>query len=241
MKLAICDDDVQDLGAVVKLMTEYCQLHPDVSYDTYSNSTELLHNLKEHNYQALLLDILMPGVNGIEIASEIRQSNKEIKLVFLSSSPEYAVDSYTVDAFYYLLKPVVADKLYPVLDKLREQFTQPAELLHIKTAQQVFAIPFNKIVSVEITCKTLHFYLTDGTEYAIAAPLSDYESLLLQRPEFAKTHRSYLVNLQHMRILNPTEFIADTDQHIPIARRSYKAIREQYVAYLFDSAGEDLP
>ena len=145
MRIAICDDTIQDLHTLSALLDAYCISHPFVTYDCYSSATELLCSMPEHDYQVLLLDILMPGLNGIELASEIRQQNKNIKIVFLSSSPEYAVDSYAVNAFYYLLKPLSADKLYPILNRLLDDFAKPAEVLNIKTPQHIFSIPFSKI------------------------------------------------------------------------------------------------
>lgn len=241
IKIAICEDNIYDLTIVTDLLDEYHISHSSISYDTYSNATELLYNLPKHNYQVFLLDILMPGLNGLELASEIRQYNENVKIVFFSSSPEFAVDSYTVNAFYYLLKPLSKNKLYPVLDRLKEFFSKPADMLHIKTNQHIFAIPFSKIEYVEITRKILHFHLIDGTQHMITAPLSDYEPFLLNRNEFLKVHRSYLVNMQNMQALNPGEFITATGKNIPISKRLYTDIRTQYINYIFGAAKEELP
>lgn len=74
--------------------------------------------LRGVNYQLLLLDILMPGFTGIQAAREIRTFDSETKIIFLTSSPEFAVESYGVDAFYYLLKHIREGDLFPVLDRL---------------------------------------------------------------------------------------------------------------------------
>ena len=91
---------------------------------------------------------------------------------------------------------------------------------------------------VEITRKILHFHLTDGTQYAITAPMNEYEPLLLNRREFLKVHRSYLINMQNVQALTPGEFITGTGKTVPISKRLYPDIRTEYINYIFGSAKE---
>ncbi len=74
---------------------------------------DLLASMERENYDLLFLDVLMPGLSGIQAAREIRQKNENIKIVFLTSSPEYAVESYSVQATNYLLKPATEERLFP--------------------------------------------------------------------------------------------------------------------------------
>ncbi len=237
MRIAACDDDLRELSELSVLLDTYCSTNAkDVSFETYSNPTDLLCVMKNKDYDILLLDVLMPGLNGIEAAREIRQYNEKVEIIFLTTSPEYAVDSYHVRAYYYLLKPVSSTTLFPLLDQLSERFTKQVELLHLKTHQSIFSIAYNKIEFVEIIGRTLYFHLTDGTLREVNAPLSEYEPTLLTRPEFIKCHRSYLVNLQHILELEINEFITVSGSRIPIARNHYKNVRETYVRHLFSDA-----
>ena len=69
-------------------------------------------------FDILLLDILMPGENGIDAAAEIRSYDSDIKIIFLTSSPEFAVQSYTVGAYFYQLKPIGAESFYRLMDSV---------------------------------------------------------------------------------------------------------------------------
>lgn len=241
MNIAICDDNPQELAALVQLLTEYAKTRENISFTAYTNATDLLSQIKNQDYDLLLLDILMPGLTGLAAAEEIRRYNEKVEILFLTSSQEYAVDSYRVRAYYYLIKPANKQDLFPLLDRLYNRFQAQDECLHLKNSQRILSLPFHRIEVVEVINKTLFFHLSDGSDFQMRCPLSDCEKQLLSRPEFTKTHRSYLVNLQHMQELGNSEFISTSGRHIPVARGQHKAVREAYINYLFSSAkGDDL-
>ncbi len=239
MEIAVCDDNAHELLALTEALRDYCDTRDGVCFTAFTNAVDLLAHIKAQDCDVLLLDILMPGLTGMEAAREIRQFNEKIEMIFLTSSREFAVDSYRVRAFDYLLKPVSEDTLFPALDRLRERFHTRDELLHLQTSQRIVSLPVQRIEAVEVIDKTLFFHLTDGTCMELRYPLSDCEKLLLSRPEFIKPHRSYLVNLRHMRELGPSEFISLSGRRFPVARGHYKLVRETYVRHLFAAAEEE--
>ncbi len=203
---------------------------------SFQNATELLTSMDNRDYDLLLLDVLMPGVNGMQAAHEIREHNCKTEIVFLTSSPEYAVESYSVRAHYYLLKPATEEKLFPILDRLMFDFKSPEDALYIKTQSSVFSIPYGKIEYIEVNSKKLYFYLTDGSNREVSGSLADFERALLKRPGFIKVHRSYLVNLQLVRELRQGELVTVTGQHVPVSRTAYPQVRTAYTQFLFEEA-----
>ncbi len=119
--------------------------------------------MEHENYDLLLLDVQMPGLNGIEAAREIRQKNEQIKIVFLTSSPEYAVESYSVQATNYLLKPATKDRLFPILDQIFDLLRKPEAALTVQNRGSVFRLPYGKIEYMEVISKTIYFHLADGS------------------------------------------------------------------------------
>ncbi len=119
MRIAICDDNPEELARLVSLLetyrreTERCFI-----YQSYSSGIALLDDIRRGSFDLVLLDILMPHLDGMGIAREIRTFDDHLKIAFLTSSPEYAVQSYEVEAFSYLVKPILKEKLFPLLDKL---------------------------------------------------------------------------------------------------------------------------
>lgn len=210
----------------------------ELSYVSFQSATELLASMDSGDYDLLLLDMLMPGVNGMQAAREIRGHNSQIEIVFLTSSPEYAVESYSVRAHYYLLKPPTEEKLFPILDRLIADFKRPENALRIKTQTSVFSVPYGKIEYIEVSAKKLYFYLVDGGNREVSGTLADFERALLKRPGFMKVHRSYIVNLQWVQELRQGQLVTVTGRHVPVARTAYPQVRTAYTQFLFDEVEE---
>lgn len=200
MRIAVCDDDEQELAHLMELITEY-QSSRGVSNDCrfFNNSTDFLCNMKGGEYDLILLDVLMPGISGVQAAQELRELDKNVKLIFIFSSPEFAVESYRVGAYYYLLKPADAASLFPLLDRVgSELFMQEEQGFVLKDRKGVAMISFTGLEYVEVINKTVSFHMADGVVREVTAALADIEEKLLPRPEFIKPHRSYLVNLKYV-------------------------------------------
>ena len=237
LRIGICDDDHQGLLQIASLLESYRHdSKEEFSYASFQNATDLLASAESRDYDLLLLDVLMPGVNGMQAAREIRQRNDQTEIVFLTSSPEYAVESYSVRAHYYLLKPVTEEKLFPILDRLMSDLKKPEDALHIKTQGSVFSLSYRKIEYIEVIAKKLYFYLTDGSSREISGSLADFEPLLLRNPGFIKVHRSYIVNLQWVQELRHGALMTVAGRRVPVARTSYSQVRTAYTEFLFQEA-----
>ena len=237
MRIAVCDDDQQILFSVLSQLVSYQeQRQTKLSCQCFENAMDLLASLEHENYDLLFLDVLMPGLNGIQAAREIRQRNENIKIVFLTSSPEYAVESYSVQATNYLLKPATEERLFPILDQLADWLRKPEEALTIQTHGSVFRLPYGKIEYIEVMSKTLYFYLTDGSIKEVRGSLFEYEPALLARPGFCKIHRSYLVNFSWVTEVHQGELLTASGRRVPIARSAYKQVRTAYTEFLFEDA-----
>lgn len=237
MRIAVCDDDPQVLLSVLSQLTSYQeQRQTEISCQSFENAIDLLTSMEHKNFDLLFLDVLMPGLNGIEAAREIRQKNENIKIVFLTSSPEYAVESYSVQAVNYLLKPSTEERLFPVLDQIADLLRKPEDALTVQTQGKLFRLPYRKIEYIEVLSKTIYFHLTDSSTKETHGSLSDYESVLLSRPGFCKVHRSYLVNLSWVTEVRQGELLTVSGKYVPIARSLYQQIRTAYTEFLFEDS-----
>lgn len=191
--------------------------------------------MKSIQFDLLLLDIIMPGVTGMEAAKELRKSNCDIPIIFLTSSREYAVESYRVSAEDYILKPVQKDELFPVLDKQLVRFAQDEAYLTLKTGNGIVKLFFSQILYVEVINRSLHFVLTNGDVRQTYGYLNDYENFLLSDPNFYKPHRSYIVNMRQVTELNKNGFNTVLGKTIPIARDAFTKSKAAYMKYLLSS------
>ncbi|MEG2119923.1 MAG: LytTR family transcriptional regulator DNA-binding domain-containing protein, partial [Pseudoflavonifractor sp.] len=109
--------------------------------------------------------------------------------------------------------------------------------LSVKVKTGIMRIPFARLAVLEVKSGHLYFYSSDGSVREVSATLQDYEGKLLAQPEFIKTHRSYIVNLEQMSDLTPTDFITRSGSVVPISRLLYIGVRRAYMEHLFTEAG----
>ena len=234
LKIAVCDDSRELLEKVEKDLHEYENVrNTPATVHTYTNAVDLLDGLKKTDYDILILDIIMPGFTGMQAAHEIRKFNEEIKIIFLTSSKEFAIESYSVGAYYYLLKPVLNEKLFSVLDKVVSEIASKQESCVIYTHMGIVNIPFARIECLEVYNKHLVFHLSDGSTKETRGALTDYENVFLERKEFLKIHRSYILNMDYIHSIEAGEIATYSGKRFPVSRLLAKDIKEHYMNYMF--------
>ena len=234
MQIAICDDDPEALMRLSSILDDYRQERKaSVCWRCFHSAAELLAAVRCGEYDLYLLDVMMPGESGMAAARAIRGFNQETELVFLSSSPDFAVESYQYRAQNYLLKPARREQLFLILDALQAKGQRLRDGLSVKTKTGVARILFERLAYVEVVSKRVYFHLSDGSVRELTAPLSAFEETLLARPEFVRTHRSYLVNLLQVAELNAAELTTLSGKTLPVSRQNYARVRDAYLAQLF--------
>ena len=235
MYIAVCDDRPQELQRVEELLCRWQASHQAaVRYRTFPNADALLEEAQRERFTLYLLDVMMPGVDGMAAARAIREFDDAAQIVFLTASPEFAYESYGVHAAGYLLKPVAADALEPILDRMLEAELKPAEGLTVKSGGTYIRIPFSHLSYVEVIGKHLYFNLADGGVREVAGALKEYETALLSRKEFARIHRSYIVNMMQIETLSQGSVQTFTGKTLPVSRLLYPALQKAYMKLLFD-------
>lgn len=146
MRIAVCYDDECEINHLSELTTEY-QLSRGVSPKChfFCNSIDFLCDIKGGEYDLVVLDAVMPGASGIKVARE------------------FAVESYSVDAYHYLLKPIDMDALFPLLDIVKKELSiQEEQGFVLKSREGVVRLSFAEIEFVEVINKKVTIHLTDG-------------------------------------------------------------------------------
>jgi len=233
--LAICDDRAEELEVITGLLCIWQKEHNAVlQYQTFRNATELLDAARKKRFTLYLLDVMMPGTSGMAAAREIRTFDEVAPIVFLTSSAGFAYESYSVHALDYLLKPIRAEMLFPILDRLFLQEQRPQEGLTLKSGGTMIRVPYSQLSFVEIMNKHLYFNLTDGEVREVAGSLKEFENLLLSRPEFIRIGRSYIVNILQIKELSPAGITTFSGRTVPIPRRLYPQLQKDYMKLLFN-------
>lgn len=241
MRIAVCDDNESEVSRIGKLITEY-QFSREEPIDChyYTNSIDFLCELRGGEYDLILLDVLMPEYSGIQTAQELRKLDRNVRIIFVSASPEFAVESYNVGAYHYLLKPIDADSFFALLDKIGAELSAQVEQGFIlKSRDSVVRIAFSQLAYVEVINKTLFFHLADGTVHETTAALADFQEKLLSRPEFLKAHRSYLVNLNYIQAIGMNCVIMKNGPRIPVSRQRRSQVQDAYMHFLQQTGMEN--
>ena len=234
MYIAVCDDQIEELEKVMGLLQAWqTDRRAAVRLRSFRSAGELLDAAQRERFTLYLLDVLMPGVTGMEAAREIRSFDDAADIVFLTTSPGFAYESYGVRALEYLLKPISGKLLFPVLDRLSLREQRPQDGLTLKAGATLVRVPFSQLAYVEVSGKHLYFNLTDGQVQEVVGSLKDYEPLLLARPEFMRIHRSYIVNMLQIDELSPAGVHTFSGTSLPVSRLLYAQLQKDYMKLLF--------
>lgn len=234
MYIAVCEDHADELELLVDVLHQWQQERKTaLRLKRFQNAVDLLEAARKEQFTLYLLDVMMPGIDGMAAAREIRSFDTSAEIVFLTSSPSFAYESYGVKALDYLLKPIRTELLFPVLDRLFLKTEKQQEDLILRTSTTLIRIPFSRLVYVEVINKHLYFNLTDGSVREIVGALKDYEELLLSRPEFMRTHRSYIVNMMQVEEFSLAGIRTFTGKNLPVSRLLYPQLQKDYINLLF--------
>lgn len=238
MYLAVCDDKKEELDRVLALLDAWQELHKaTLRRKVFQSAVELLESARQERFTLYLLDVMMPGMNGLECAREIRRFDDAAEIVFLSTSPGFAYESYGVRAFNYLLKPVAQKRLFPLLDQLYRQEQRPQDALTLKTGSTIIRVPYDQVSYAEVMGKHVYFHLTDGDVREVVGSLKDFEAILLPRAEFMRIHRSYIVNMLQVEELASDHIRTFSGKTVPVSRLLYPQLQKDYMALLFEQRG----
>lgn len=237
LTLCICDDNPQDVLRFRALAGHFAGVHPEIPLriQSFFSSFDLMDHLEGNgSFDIYLLDILMPHLNGLALAERIRARGEEAEILFLTTSREYALDAFNVDACGYLVKPVNQKKFDKILLKAARRLAQPEdEYLLLKTREGLRKILLRELVAVESFRHNQVCTLTDGSTITGIDTLTSIMERLSQDPRFFSPHRAYIVNLKHIMALNSADVLMSTGQNIPVARANLNALKKAYADYIF--------
>ena len=231
LHIAICDDesiDRQQAADLTRAIMTAEGLACDLS--DYESATALLTAIRSGaQFHILLLDVMMSGMDGMELAAALRRLGNETAIIFISSNREMALRGYEVSAARYLAKPLREDQLREALLYCYKTFCEKKEIL-LPTTKGQCRIPLSDILYVEAMERVTKLALRDRLE-EVGMKFSDMTALLPER-HFVLCHRSYLVNLEHIAYIRSRDLELTTGEVLPVSRYRAEALQKQFVAYL---------
>lgn len=237
IKIAFCDDDMEVLHQMNELLDRYLvEWNEDITYAAFQSPFELLTEIEKGiRPDILFLDVVMPGQNGMDVAKEIRQYDTNMKIIFLTSSPEFAVESYSVGAYFYQLKPIWEESFFRLMDAvLAECEKKKKNSLILRSKDGITRIDLQQLEYCEVLGRKLLFHLENGAVLESAGSLDDLAGQLMQYSNFFRPHRSFLVNMEYIQNISSRSIKMVNDAEIPIPHGKCSEIKNTYMEYAFN-------
>ena len=231
-QVAVCDDVARDLSGMAAATSALLrEAGIESRIERFRSASELLSAWNRGGmWDLILLDIMMDGQDGIELAEALRGAGDETDLIFITSSPEYALAGYRSYPVSYLLKPLSREKLEPVLTRcLERRQTLPSLVLNDPEGGKR-TVPLGDIRYIEVFRRELVVHCK-GRDITGSGPLN---AVLSELPaaSFYRCHRSCVVNLAQVSGVRRYCFLLREGGEVPIAMRAYPEAQARWLEYL---------
>lgn len=223
VRLAVCDDEQEMTDSISSRLRAY--FPNDCIIKTYFDGASLLSDHLQERFDAIFLDIAMPGLNGMETAEKIRENDRHVKIIFVSNQNELAYKGYIYGAFRFVRKRNLDHDL-------REAAISLNQALFFQDARLVFKTDYGDVIKVVKDIKYFEadshlIYLTckDGT-IRTNGTLQDYEDRM-KNIGFIRIHKGFLVNFRYIRSVDKNAVILTCGKRLPLSRNKIKETKEK--------------
>jgi DNA-binding LytR/AlgR family response regulator len=231
IRVLICDDNRESLDVIRQKAAEiFAKLNIQGKFDLYS-TCESVSEDSLNNCDIALLDVDFEGQtsNGIDLARKVRQVNKRAVILFITNFIEYAPEGYEVQAFRYILKRDLDTVLGRYLMEAMELLSDSWDCLRLDYRGELLELPFDSILYLEVLGHSVSI-VTEGETYTLSASLSSFEQEL-ENHGFLRVHKSYLVNMRHIKKFQCRELTLDNGTAIRVSEKSYAEQKRKYLLW----------
>lgn len=233
----MCDDCGADLEALRASADDYIKQRGFYGSTVCFSSPEEVQRFSENNggsgFTVYLLDVIMPGLDGISLGRRIRERDKSSAVIYISSSRDYSLDAFSVRAFSYLIKPFSREKLFSELDECLSRIEAQPQKLFIKTAEGTVLLEISEIIAVEYLDHRLIFHLANGKKIESVYRKQTFDvqaEEIIQTGAFLRVSTSYLINYQNVWMIKADNFVMRDGSLYKITRK-YADARKKYIDY----------
>lgn len=240
MNIAVCDDDIKFSGEMeYTLITIARQEHVESSIDVFFEGKELAEQIStgRKRYDLIFMGIELKGINGLEIARIIRNTDDTVLIIFVTGCKRYAIEAYEVHPFQFMLKPVEKALLQRYFREAYKKISSNTYYYQFKYGKDTFRLPINDIMYFTSNKRIIYICMSDGTVHKYYDKLNDIEMRMKQeKVDFWRIHQSYLVNTRYILRMCYDEIELSNRKVLFISEDRRKMISKLYGS----SVGEDI-
>lgn len=236
MYIAICDDNKPMLdflnNKIDDLLAENELLH---EIKTFSSGQDFLESHRSRPFDVVFLDIVMPELNGFDVAKQVRKISGDTYIIFITTESSLVYDSFDFQPFYFIPKSklkITEEKLKYVVNKLLLHMTANEKVLISGAYENKKFVSPSDILYIKSSINNVEYHLTNGTVQAVRGRI-DTVLMTLNKYIFARTHNRFIVNMDHIDGIDypNMEIQLDNEEVIGISRGYKKEFEESYLRY----------
>lgn len=230
MRIAICDDEKFFRDLLKKDLEHYAKRYSlDFIYSEFSTGELLLSNDTE--FDLIFMDYQMEKINGIDTVDRLRNRENETTVIFVSNYYEVALDSFKVQTYRFLTKPVNIEKLHEALDSFIKKYnSEKYVLLYNEEEDKICRIAESSIIYAEAD-NIYSRVRTVKSSYKFKGTLSKFERSL-KSDFFYRTHRSYIVNFNFIDNYTHSEIRFENNEKASLAKTKYSDFKKKYITFV---------
>ncbi|MBQ6660631.1 MAG: response regulator transcription factor [Lachnospiraceae bacterium] len=231
MRIAMADDSIQDIEHLKAELTmglaEFG--YSNESMDTFANGDELVATFETGKYDLIFLDIYMGDVNGIDTATEIRRKDNDVRLIFCTSSNDYAAQSYRLSADYYLLKPYTSEDVRRMLSLIDLEKYEAQRMVEFpdKSSCRIHDILYTEYSNHKIT-----IHLAGNNEHCVWISHTELEKILGTKGDFFTCTKGVMVNLEKIVSFEEDSVKLCTGELVPVSRARRPELRKAHSDFI---------
>lgn len=230
MKIAICDDQQLFIDILrFPLETFFGEKDISINIIEFTNGYTMLNEYS--GYDIIFLDVSMPDINGIDLGKKIREIDKNVIIIFVTSEKDRVFESFEVKAFGYIVKPVNIIELTNTLNRASDEISTDLDLVTIEVSKKTHVkLNRNDIIYAETRDRMISIHTTDKT-YSSNLKLKELGDILASEL-FYIPHRSYLINLKHVKEYDKNSISMSNSDKVLVSRLKFSEFKKNFLEYL---------
>ena len=228
MRIAICDDEQVIREEINAMLDEYFRANNmTCTVDQFATGESFVK--VNNDYDLVFMDYQLTDGNGIDFARQVRAENSKIFIIFSTSYQEHVFESFTLDTFRYLVKPISKQSVFDALAAFVRIYQTNRKII-INTLDRDYFVDADEVMYIEADRKYTTVRTTGGYHKSYRG-ISKYEAEI-NNSHFFRTHRSYIVNMKYISVIEKKTISLTNGEKIVISPKNYDAFIACYMSYL---------
>lgn len=230
IRIATIEDKKIIQEEICRVITSVTNHKEEIKVDSYFSAEDYF--LAAKDYELVITDIELPGISGLELGRKVRQMNPEVYLVFLTSYSEFASESYIIEAYQYILKKDMQERLPALVDKVIARIKKEnSEFFWVGNSRDIKKIYYKEIIYIKKIkgSKYAEYVTADGMHTARLSLNQVYEKM--KSNGFILADRAHVVNVNHVKRLRGNTIYMDNGEEIEVSRVQSLQVKEKIAEY----------